>query len=66
VPAAEESPPPATGHRFVASKRARQYYYCDSDPAWRDLAPANLVWFDSEALLRETYPNLVLHEPCKD
>jgi hypothetical protein len=53
-------------HRFVVSKRAKKYYYCDTDPAWRDLSAANLEWYDSEEALRAQYPNLVLHAPCKD
>jgi hypothetical protein len=46
--------------------RAKKYYYCDSDSAWRDLSPANLVWFDSEEALRAQYPTMVLHAPCTD
>jgi hypothetical protein len=48
----------------VVSTKSRKYYYCASDPGWHSLAPANLVWFDSEEALRAQYPNLVLHAPC--
>jgi hypothetical protein len=48
----------------VVSTKSRKNYYCASDPGWHSLAPANLVWFDSEDALRAQYPNLVLHAPC--
>lgn len=54
---------PATGHRFVASSRARQYYYCDSDPAWQTLSSADLVWSDDEATFQSR--GLELHRPCQ-
>jgi hypothetical protein len=53
-------------HRFVVSKSARKYYYCDSDSAWHGLAQANLLWFDSEDAVRAAFPKLVLHEACRD
>ena len=46
------------------STAGRKYYYCFNDPAWRSLAPANLVWFNSEDALRAAYPGLTLHAPC--
>lgn len=66
--AAESTPtiePTAEAHRFVISRKAKKYYYCDSDGAWRGLAKGNLVWFDSEAEVQAAYPGMVLHEPCR-
>lgn len=55
----------AVQHRFVISKQAKKYYYCETDPAWRGLAAANLVWYDSEEALRRDWPGKELHEPCR-
>lgn len=68
VPTATRMPSPtptaSVVHRFVVSTRARSYYYCDTDTAWKGLSPANLRWFDSEKALKAAYPRLTLHAPC--
>lgn len=58
------APTPPVAHRFVLSSRARLYYYCDSDAAWRSLSPVNLRWYDGEQALIADFPGLVLHQPC--
>lgn len=67
APTATRTPPPsptAHVHRFAVSTRARSYYYCDTDSAWKGLSPANLRWYESERALKADYPRLTLHEPC--
>ena len=56
--------PTAHAHRYVVSIRARTYYYCDTDSAWKSLSAANLRWYDGERALKADYPRLTLHEPC--
>lgn len=56
--------PPQSVHRFVASSKAKKYYYCDTDPAWHDLSPKNLLWFDTEEEARHA-TGMVLHAPCR-
>ncbi len=41
-------------------------YYCDDDPDWRTLSPANLRSFPSVAALLAVYPGRRLHRPCLD
>ena len=53
--------PAPTGHRFVASSQAKTYYYCETDPQWRELK-ATLIWSDDPATF--TAKGLVLHRPC--
>lgn len=57
------APPTAqTSGRFVASSIAKKYYYCETDPAWKELSQSNLVWSDDESVF--TKRGLVLHQAC--
>ena len=53
--------PVPSGHRFVASSQAKTYYYCETDPQWRELK-ATLIWSDDPATF--TAKGLKLHQPC--
>ena len=65
APTARPSPTPHAAHRFAVSTRARSYYYCDTDSAWKGLSTANLRWYETERALKAAYPGLTLHEPCR-
>ncbi len=54
-----------TTHLFYVSSQAKSKYYCDTDPAWHNLSPANLLTYTSEEALKNDFPNLILNEPCK-
>ncbi len=54
---------PSGGHRYVASKDAKEYYYCDTDPAYQSLKASNLIWADDPSTF--TAKGLVLHTPCQ-
>lgn len=54
------------GHAFYVSKQARTFYYCETDPAWKDLKPENLLRYESEKTLRADFPKLVLHKTCEE
>ena len=51
----------ATSGKYVASSEAKKYFYCVTDPEWKDLK-ATLVWSDDP----QTFVNigLELHAPC--
>jgi len=58
--------PTNTGaHLFYVSSQAKSKYYCDTDPAWHNLSPSNLLTYSTEEELKQDYPNLILNEPCK-
>lgn len=59
---AQPTPTPGA-YRFVASSRAKEYYYCEGDPAWHSLSPNDLVWSDNESTFQAK--GLVLHSPCR-
>lgn len=65
VPQPSPTPAQSGGYRFVVSVQARTKYYCETDPAWKELSQANLRWYDSEEALKADYPNLTLNKPCK-
>lgn len=54
------------GYAFYVSSRAKSKYYCETDSAWKNLSPANLLKFTSEQELKTKYPNLTLNAACKD
>lgn len=52
------------GYAFYVSSQAKTKYYCETDSAWRNLSPKNLLKFMSEQELKEKYPMLVLNKGC--
>ncbi len=52
-------------HDYYASAKAKKYYYCDDDPAWKDLSAKYLLKFDTEAEAKAK-TGMVLHRPCKN
>lgn len=62
LPTKIAQPTVQTSGRFVASSIAKKYYYCETDPAWKELSQANLVWSDDESVF--TKRGLVLHQAC--
>ncbi len=54
---------PSGGHRYVASREAKEYYYCDTDPAYQSLTASNLIWADDPSAF--IAKGLVLHAPCQ-
>lgn len=55
VPTATASPPP-DGHTWYTSGAVNaRYYYCELDEEWRDLDPANLHEYTSEAALLDRW-----------
>jgi|GEM_PF-4599768 len=54
-----------TGHTwYTSSHYSAQFYYCDTDDAWKELSPKYLKSFASPEELLQDYPNRVLHEDC--
>ncbi len=53
------------GHAFYVSSQAKTKYYCDTDSAWKNLSPANLLKFTSEQELRVKFPKLTLNKNCQ-
>ncbi len=54
----------AQGYAFYVSSQAKTKYYCETDSAWKNLSPANLLKFTSEQELKVKYPNLILNKGC--
>lgn len=52
------------GYKFYVSSKAKTKYYCETDSAWENLSPSNLLMYESEAELKTDFPNLVLNQPC--
>ncbi len=50
---------------YTSSATQAKYYYCDTDSDWKNLSKTNLKQFLSPEELLKSYPNRVLHEPCK-
>ena len=64
VPQQVSQPTAASGgHRYVASKDAKKYYYCDTDPAYQNLSASNLIWANNPGTF--IAQGLVLHAPCQ-
>lgn len=52
-------------HAFYTSGHySSEYYYCDTDPARKNLSEKYLESFSSEADLLKKYPSKSLHAPC--
>ena len=52
------------GYTFYVSSQAKSKYYCETDSAWKNLSPSNLLKFTSEEELRGKYPKLALNKGC--
>lgn len=51
-------------YAFYVSSQAKSKYYCETDSAWKNLSPSNLLKFTSEQELRGKYPKLLLNKKC--
>jgi micrococcal nuclease len=51
-------------HAFYVSSQAKTKYYCDTDSAWKNLSPSNLLKFANEQELRAKFPKLTLNKSC--
>jgi hypothetical protein len=59
------APPEADGHTYYASKASNATtIYCDTDPDWKTLSPANLLNFSSLEAAMAALPAYHLHQPC--
>ncbi len=67
VPVSQPSPEPQpSDHTFYTSSyRSSKLYYCDTDPAWKNLSEKYLESYLSEEAVLAKYPEKTLHEPCK-
>jgi len=55
----------STGHAYYASGAANaSNIYCDSDPDWKRLSPANLQRFASLEAAQAAHPTYKLHQAC--
>jgi len=61
VPTELPRPTVQASGRFVASGQARTYFYCVTDPAWKELK-GDLFWTDDESFFIQR--GLILHKPC--
>jgi hypothetical protein len=52
------------GRFYTSSYHSSKLYYCDTDPAWKNLSEKYLVSYDSEAELLAIYPDKKLNKPC--
>ena len=64
-PSPTPSPSPISHVYYTSSASQAKYYYCDTDSGWKNLSKANLKQFSSPEELLKSYPNRILHEPCK-
>ena len=48
--------------KYVASDEAKKFFYCVTDPQWKELSQSNLIWNDDPAFFEKK--GLQLHEPC--
>ncbi len=53
-----------TSYKFYVSSQAKSKYYCETDSAWKNLSPKNLLIYDDEASLLKDFPKLTLNKPC--
>jgi len=54
------------GHIFYTSRYfTSKLYYCDTDPAWKNLSEKYLESYPTEDELLKKFPTKTLHEPCK-
>lgn len=53
------------GYAFYVSSQAKSKYYCETDSAWKNLSPSNLLKFTSEEELKVKYPELRLNKTCQ-
>lgn len=55
-------------YAYYASSLAKTKYYCETDPAWEDLSPTNLLKFNSEQKVLDWMDvvgrSLTLNQPC--
>lgn len=54
----------STVYKFYVSSQAKTKYYCETDSAWKNLSPANLLMYESEGALKANFPTLILNKPC--
>jgi len=55
----------ASGHAFYASGAANaSNIYCDTDPEWKRLSPANLQKFTTLEAAQAAHPTYKLHQSC--
>ena len=72
APDAQPAPAVADGHTYYASTYHTgagasfnaHTIYCDTDPGWKRLSPANLASFPSLDAAMAALPGYLLHRPC--
>jgi hypothetical protein len=49
---------------YLSTYETAHEYYCDDDPAWKELSKTYLVGPISLTVVLTQYPGRTLHEPC--
>jgi len=64
IPDQEVSDIPSSGWYYTSSYHSAYLYYCANDSAWEGLSKTYLRFYQTEAELKQAYPNKTLNKSC--